>query len=175
MQNFNALIVMIGAPGAGKTTFLEKCGFLPYQISSLDEERGRVCNDPGNQEATRDAVILERVRLGMRCRRGLMTAIDSTNVDEFALEHLLGLAGRYRMFTVAVVLDTPKSDCHAQNEQRDRVVKGEVVDEIYARFLAAVGTDGPVPGFAQTRRISPTRDIVYGDTPAQLAGAPWLL
>jgi protein phosphatase len=49
-----ALVVLIGASGAGKSTFARRC-FRPTEVLSSDACRGLVADDENDQAATADA------------------------------------------------------------------------------------------------------------------------
>jgi len=146
------LVVMIGEPGSGKSTFVRD-RFLPTQIVNLDTLRGIVSDNPGNQDATAEAVCLQNQILAARCRRRLLTVVDATNVRADVREGLLKHAGRHRLFTVAVVLDVPLQTCLDRNAER--IGAARVPDDVIRRMrqqrLDDIGEHpGLVPGFAST-------------------------
>ncbi len=58
---------MIGAGGSGRSTLLATVP--PHRIVSLDRLRA-VVSEPGDQDSTADAVLLQNQILAMRLRRG---------------------------------------------------------------------------------------------------------
>ncbi|MFE7918123.1 AAA family ATPase [Streptomyces sp. NPDC057398] len=105
----NGLIVLIGASGAGKSTLART--WPASQVLSLDALRGTVSDDPGDQEATRDAADVLKVILERRMARKLNTVIDATNVEQSVRVELVMAAKRHGMPTVAVVVATPLPVC----------------------------------------------------------------
>lgn len=105
----NALIVLIGASGAGKSTL---AGSWPAsQVLSLDALREAVSDDPGDQDATADAVDGLLLILERRMSRNLNTVIDATNVTREARAPLVAAAERHGMPAIAVLMSTPASVC----------------------------------------------------------------
>ncbi|MFF4534100.1 AAA family ATPase [Streptomyces sp. NPDC001407] len=122
----NALIVLIGASGAGKSAL---AGTWPAsQVLSLDALRGAVSDDPGCQEATDDAVDVLQLLLERRMARKLNTVIDATNVEREVRAGLVAAAKRHHMPAVAVVVATPPSVC--VDRQRSRPANRTVPDDV---------------------------------------------
>lgn len=105
----NALVVLIGASGAGKTTLARS--WPASQVLSLDCLRGSVSDDPGRQDATADAVDVLALILERRMARGLNTVIDATNLEQPVRAGLIAAAKRHGMPTAAVVLAAPLELC----------------------------------------------------------------
>ncbi|MFJ3673710.1 AAA family ATPase [Streptomyces sp. NPDC090106] len=112
----NALIVLIGASGAGKSTLASS--WPASQVLSLDTLRGVVSDDPGDQEATSDAVDIFKRILVRRMARGLTTVIDATNLEMSIRVELVVAARRHGMPAVAVIVSAPLSVCLARQNPR---------------------------------------------------------
>lgn len=113
----DALVLLIGVAGSGKTTFA-RTHFAPSEIVSCDALRALVAGDPNDQAATDDAFeILHRV-VEKRVRRGLLTVVDATNVEPWARAQLLDVAWRARRPAVAVVLDPGLAVALERNAER---------------------------------------------------------
>ena len=122
-----SLIVLIGASGAGKSTFARK-HFKATEILSSDYFRGVVSDDETDQSATKDAFEVLHYILAKRLAAGKLTVIDATNVQPDSRKPLLNLAKKYHCFAVAIVFDLPESVCHERNKQRpDRQFGSHVV------------------------------------------------
>jgi len=114
----DAMILLVGASGSGKTTFAAR-HFVPTEILGSDAMRAMVADAPADQRATDDAFRLLRLALELRLRRHRLAVVDATNVEGWAREQLLDIARRCRRPAVAIVLDLPLEVCLERNDQRN--------------------------------------------------------
>lgn len=122
-----ALVVLVGVSGSGKSSFARK-HFKRTEIVSSDECRALVSDDENDQAATNDAFDLLKHLVGIRLRRGLLTVIDATNVQESSRKGLIALAREYHCLPVAIVLDVPEKICAERNATRpDRTFGAHVL------------------------------------------------
>ncbi len=129
-----ALVVLMGASGAGKSSFARR-HFLPSEIISSDFCRGLVCDDETSLEATQDAFELVHFIAAKRLQLGKLTVIDATNVQKEARAPLLALARKYFVQSVALVIDTPEHICQERNQLRPDRQFGPHVVRNHARQL----------------------------------------
>ena len=113
----DALVMLIGIAGSGKTTFARR-HFAPAEVVSSDEMRALVAGDPNDQAATDDAFALLHRVVEMRLRRGLLTVVDATNVEDWARQQLLDVAWRTRRPAIGIVLDPGLPVALERNAQR---------------------------------------------------------
>ena len=113
----DALVLLIGVAASGKTTFA-RAYFAPTEVLSSDQLRAMITDNPAAQGATDDAFDLLHRILEMRLRRGRLTVVDATNVEDWARAELLGLARRHRRPAVAIVLDLPLEVALERNATR---------------------------------------------------------
>jgi protein phosphatase len=113
----DALVVLIGIAASGKSTFAARW-FAPTAVLSSDRMRAMITDDPSAQGATDDAFDLLHRVLEMRLRRGRLSVVDATNVEDWARGKLLELARRHRRPGVAVVLDVPLAVSLGRNALR---------------------------------------------------------
>jgi len=102
----DALVLLVGIAASGKSTFADR-HFAPTEILSSDALRAIIADDASAQGATDDAFELLHRILAMRLRRGRLTVVDATNVEEWVRAELLATARRHRRPAVAIVLDVP--------------------------------------------------------------------
>lgn len=136
-----SLVVLLGAAGAGKSTFAAR-HFAPDEILSSDAYRAVVAGDEGDQTATRRAFRLLHRQLEPRLLARRLTVVDATNVQAQARRALLIRARRADVTAVAIVLDLPARTVLERNGARvGRVVPPDVVERHLADLRRAL-----VPG-----------------------------
>ena len=154
-----SLVVLIGAAGAGKSTFARRW-FAPAEILSSDALRAELGQGEDDQRISRSAFSVLHERLARRLAAGLLTVVDATNVQATARRALLARRPGPAFPAIAVVLETAPAEVHARNRARlDRVVPATVVE----RQLAAVGQMSDqrlvADGFAAIHRVADTTRI----------------
>jgi len=147
-----SLVVLIGAAGAGKSTFAAR-HFATDEVLSSDAFRRMVSGDEANQAATKAAFVVLHEALERRLATGRMAVVDATSVEPSSRRSLLSRASATRTPVSAIVLDLPAAIVIARNAARPaRVVDMAVVRRQLDRLRASL--DGPDPalwreGFAQ--------------------------
>ena len=148
----DALVVLIGASGAGKSTFAA-AHFRPSQVLSSDAMRAMVADDPNDQSATESAFELLHTLLDLRLARGRLSVVDATNVEGWARERLLEVARRHRRPTAAIAIDLPLQVCLERNATRaDRSVPPAAVRRQHAALRRSIGSLAD-EGFEQVLRL----------------------
>jgi protein phosphatase len=138
-----SLVVLVGAAGAGKSTFAAR-HFAPDEILSSDRFRAIVSGDEADQRATRAAFGRLHRELGRRLSNGRLTVVDATSVEPTARRALLGRAMAANLTATAIVLDLPAATVVARNAaRRPRTVAEAVVRHHLDRLRASI--DGPDP------------------------------
>jgi protein phosphatase len=136
-----SLVVMVGAAGAGKTTFAAR-HFRPTEILSSDAYRGLIAGDESDQAATRAAFGRLHRELERRLADRLLTVVDATNVERSARQALLVRAGAAGLPAIAIVLDLPPATVFARNAGRSSRIVDELVVQRHLRRLRR-SLDGP--------------------------------
>jgi predicted kinase len=148
----NALVVLVGPAGSGKSTWAAH-HFSPAAVLSSDGFRELVAGDAADQSATADAFKVLHAVARARLRRGLLTVVDATNLTEGARRALLRLASRDGRPAVAVAFDVPLERCLTQNAARpERRVPDEVVRRHHREMRRALPRLAE-EGFAQVHVI----------------------
>ena len=152
-----SLVVLIGAAGAGKSTFAARI-FAPDEILSSDRFRQMVSGDEADQGATQAAFGRLHRELARRMAAGRLTVVDATSIEPSSRRALLVRAAAAGVPATAIVLDLPAETVLARNAaRRPRVVDEEIVRHHLSRLRASL--DGPAPpllreGFAQVVILS---------------------
>ena len=146
------LLILRGAPGCGKSTWVEQSGLLPYTLcpdtlrvmcSSRElQADGRFAVARNNNTEKQTWKILFDL-LEYRLSRGELTVIDATASKTKDIQQYKDLAEQYRYRTYVVdFTDVPLETCLKQNKQRhpDKWVPEDGIRNIYARFA-----NQPVP------------------------------
>lgn len=138
------LILLRGAPGCGKTTWIENNGLNPYSLSADDLRL--MCQSPilgvdGSYgiSQSNDKTVWEILfqLLEARMQRGELTVIDATNSKTSEMNRYKTLASEYRYRIVLVdMTNIPIDVCKKQNAMRPQYkqVPDDVIDRIYSRF-----------------------------------------
>ena len=152
----DALVVLVGASGAGKTTFAAR-HFAPDEILSSDAFRELVSGDAANQAATPTAFRLLHRAVRARLASGRLAVVDATNVTARARSSLLALARSGGRPVIAVVLDPGVATCLARNAARPgRVVEPAVVERQQGQLHEALARPGGLAaeGFSAVHRLT---------------------
>lgn len=138
------LLLLRGAPGCGKSTWVEENGLKPYTLSADDIRlmyQSPVTGADGVEGISQendDAVwkTLFRILRG-RMQRGDFTVIDATNSRTSEMNRYKELCAdyRYRVYCVDFT-DVPIEEAKRRNTEREpfRRVAERVIDTMYARF-----------------------------------------
>lgn len=150
-----ALVVLIGAAGAGKSTFANR-HFAPDEILSSDAFRASIAGDAADQRATGAAFRRLHEALTRRLAIDRLTVVDATNLTTDARRALLARAAAAHRPAIAIVIDPPPGVIHARNAMRpDRTVPADVVDR-HLRTLERLLASGRLrtEGFVAIHRLA---------------------
>lgn len=147
-----SLVVLVGAAGAGKSTFAAR-HFRAEEILSSDAFRAIVGRGGSDQAATRTAFSALHRALTRRLDAGGLAVVDATNVERHARNALVRRARAARVPAVAIVLDLPPRLVVARNTARpERSVDPAVVRRHLAMLRRAIDR-----GLLERERF----DVVY--------------
>ena len=134
------IVVMIGLPGSGKSTYLQQTGVTGL---SSDAIRRWLADDETDQ--TIHDRVFQTVRYLLRHRLALrrpVTYIDATNLTPAERAPYIGIAKSYGCEIEAAFFDTPLDVCRARNAGRARVVPDDVLVMLAQRLVAPVEAEG---------------------------------
>lgn len=143
------LIVLVGLPGSGKSTWAERQG---VGVLSSDAVRTLLTGDAGNQTVNRLVFPTLHYLLAMRMKAGAKaTILDATSLTAKERKAWIRTAEELGCDVEAVFFDTPLAVCKARNAARSRVVPEKVMD----RFAARLVPPSEAEGFTKVTVVKP--------------------
>jgi predicted kinase len=122
----DALVLLIGASGSGKSTFAAR-HFDAEAVASSDRLRGELTGNEADQQATEAAFGRLHQWLGARLASGTLAVVDATNVEWMRRTELIRRARHHGRPVIAIVLNVPLELCLARNASRQRTVRASVI------------------------------------------------
>ena len=116
-----ALVVLVGASGAGKSVWAAE-HYRPDEVVSSDRLRALVGSGEHDLDASADAFALLDQIVAARLHRGLTAVVDTLGLDPARRRSYLALARGSGMPAVAVLVDIDPAECRRRNRARDRPV-----------------------------------------------------
>jgi predicted kinase len=145
------IIVLIGLPGSGKSTWLERQGAGGL---SSDAIRKLLTDDEDNQTA--NARVFETLRYLLRQRLSIgrpVTYVDATNLTRAERAPYIRMGEEYGCEVEAVFFDTPLAICRERNASRQRVVPDEKLKAMALKLRPPRAEEG----FARVSVVSAPR------------------
>jgi alkanesulfonate monooxygenase SsuD/methylene tetrahydromethanopterin reductase-like flavin-dependent oxidoreductase (luciferase family)/predicted kinase len=171
-----ALIVLIGASGAGKSAWAA-AHYRSTEVVSSDHLRAVAGSGERDLDASADAFALLDQIATARIRRGLATVIDTLGLDPGRRRGYLELARQAGLPGVAVLFDTAPALCRERNRGRPVPIPAPVLDAQLRRMrsvpaeVAGEGWDVVMP-VAEQGRTRQARTRQARTRQAQTAGGP---
>ena len=134
------IVVLVGLPGSGKSTYLERLGATGL---SSDTIRQWLADDETDQTIHERVFASLRFMLRQRLAIGRpVTYIDATNLTTQERQPYVGIGKSYGCQMESVFFDVPLAVCLERNAGRHRVVPEEVMAKMAAKLVPPTVEEG---------------------------------
>ena len=136
--------MLVGFPGAGKSTFAGELVKKNYHVWSTDSIREEFNLHEPEQIDIVLGIIKERIKLSVDCSANIV--FDSTNLTKKRRAEILNLSYLFNYEKICIIFDTPLDICMERNSHRQgyaRVPDKEygILEKIYRKPAYKEGWD----------------------------------
>jgi len=126
------LMLMVGVPGSGKTTHIEKV-YPHIEKICMDDERAKLgdVNDMSKNDYVFD-LCCKNLNARMKARQN--TIWDATSINRKMRKRLIDIARRHGAMIGIVYFDITLETALKRNQERDRKVPEDVIEKYYKRL-----------------------------------------
>ncbi len=131
-KNFQ-LILLIGAPGSGKSTVRAQyiARYPDLKVISMDDRRKELTGDANDQSRNREVFAWQQRELEKAMEARQNTIVDATNTSRKLRKMLWDSARRNGALCSAIYFDIPLATLHERNKGREKRVPDDVVERFY--------------------------------------------
>lgn len=132
------MILMIGVPGAGKTTLALKIAEKGWRYINADSIRQELYGNAAEQGDKEEVFAIFFKRLEELMHEGVDVIIDNTNLNPKQRKPILERAQQFGYSDVQLwLLDVPLELCLARNKMRERIVPEDIVANMFMELNRA--------------------------------------
>jgi predicted kinase len=134
------IVVLVGLPGSGKSTYLERRGITPL---SSDAVRHLLVDDATDQTIHRQVFAVLRYLVRHRIALGRpLTFVDATHLTPRERRPYLKMGQLHDCVVEALFFDVPLEVCKERNRRRARVVPEDVLERMAAKLVPPASDEG---------------------------------
>jgi predicted kinase len=140
MAERQRVVLMVGLPGSGKSSWLAAQGISAI---STDQIRGLLADDVTNQYIHGRVFATVRYLLRQRLAIGRpVTYVDATHLTRAEREPYAKIAQWYGCDLEAVFFDVPLDECLHRNALRERIVPAQAIQAMAEKLEAPDPSEG---------------------------------
>ena len=143
-MNIPKLILLVGIPGSGKTTYAKKyiseSSKMTVHLSS-DSIRYELYGDESIQGNPADVFTLMQKRAVAALNEGYDVIYDATNITRKDRASIIGMCPKFARIKCRIIW-APIEECIKRDSERKRTVGKEVIDKMLKRFQAPFYDEG---------------------------------
>jgi len=127
------IVILVGLPGSGKSSYLERLGIRPLSSDSL---RSLLADDETDQRVNARVFVALRYLLRHRLAIGRpVTYVDATHLGLEERKPYFQIAQAYGCDVEALFFNVPLAVCKQRNLGRSRIVPDEAMERMADRLV----------------------------------------
>lgn len=134
-ENKKAIIMMVGAPACGKSTWAKNFSQKINAVYvSTDEIRAQVGKGEEDQSVNPQVFAIALSKVQKALSMGRHVVVDATNINSAARKTFLKPANEHDAYKIAVAFEVPREELVRRDAERNRHVGPEVIDKFLNKY-----------------------------------------